>query len=91
LFENHFTDVPDAEINLITHENALRAFQHDPFAHIPKAECTVGVLRAQAKDVDLSLKSHSGVPPAEHDGPVTAGDITKQLAQSFVAPPVSTS
>ena len=56
--------VPDAEVNQITHENALRHFRLDPFAHIPKERCRVGALRAQARDVDLSVASKGGKPPS---------------------------
>ena len=82
-----FTDVPDAEINKITHENAMRLFQYDPFRHIPRAQCTAGALRAQAKDVDLSpLKTGGGTPPSVEPGrPVTTADVTKQLASAFVS------
>ena len=86
LFERHFAGVPEREVHQITHGNALRTFRLDPFVHLPREQCTVGALRAQAKDVDLSLQSHPGRPPAEHDGPVTAADITHQLATAFVAP-----
>jgi predicted TIM-barrel fold metal-dependent hydrolase len=40
--------VPDAEVAKITHLNAMRIFQYDPFAHRPREQCTVGALRAQA-------------------------------------------
>jgi predicted TIM-barrel fold metal-dependent hydrolase len=38
----------DATINRLTHENALRELRFDPFASRPRAECTVGALRAEA-------------------------------------------
>jgi predicted TIM-barrel fold metal-dependent hydrolase len=43
-------DVPDDEVNKITHENAMRIFRYDPFALRPREQCTVGALRAQAAD-----------------------------------------
>jgi predicted TIM-barrel fold metal-dependent hydrolase len=49
--------VPDDEIDKITHRNAARHFRLDPFASRPKEECTVGALRAQATDVDITPKS----------------------------------
>jgi predicted TIM-barrel fold metal-dependent hydrolase len=49
--------VPDDEINKMTHENAMRHFRYDPFAHIPKEQASVGALRAQATDVDLGYRS----------------------------------
>lgn len=39
----------EATINAITHENAMRLFKFDPFAHRPREQCTVGALRAEAK------------------------------------------
>ena len=50
-------DVPDDEIDAITHLNALRHFRFDPFAHRPREECTVGALRARAADVDVAPRS----------------------------------
>ncbi len=37
--------VTDAELDKITHENAMRWYRFDPFAHIPREQCTVGALR----------------------------------------------
>ncbi|MSO79628.1 MAG: amidohydrolase [Acidimicrobiia bacterium] len=42
--------VPDDEVAKITHENAMRIYQFDPFAHRSKDQCTVGALRAEVKD-----------------------------------------
>jgi predicted TIM-barrel fold metal-dependent hydrolase len=42
--------VPDDEVNKITHDNAMRIFRYDPFAHRPREQCTVGALRARAAD-----------------------------------------
>ena len=46
--------VPDDEIDKITHRNAMAHFRFDPFAHRPRAACTVGALRAGASDVDVA-------------------------------------
>jgi hypothetical protein len=65
----------------------MRHFRYDPFARIPKQQCTVGALRAQARHVDLSLKSAGGAPPAPEDAPfVTIGHVIKQLSQAFATP-----
>ena len=64
-------DLPDDEIDKITHLNAMKAFQYDPFEHIPREQCTVGALRAQATDVDLTLRSH-GKGKFQEEGIVTA-------------------
>jgi predicted TIM-barrel fold metal-dependent hydrolase len=81
-------DVPKEEVDKITHLNAMRHFQYDPFSKIPPAECTVGALRAKAQDVDLSLmKGGGGKPPSDYaKGFVTIGDVLKQLAHSFAVP-----
>ncbi|MGZ4703927.1 MAG: amidohydrolase family protein [Acidimicrobiales bacterium] len=52
-------DVPDDEIRKITYENAMRWYSFDPFAHVTKAEATVGVLREQAAGHDVSVMSRS--------------------------------
>jgi len=47
--------VPDDDIDKMTYINAMRDFHFDPFAHRPKEQCTVGALRAEATDVDISV------------------------------------
>src|SRR5437764_6652520 len=47
----------DEVINKVTHENAMRIFQFDPFAHRAKEQCTVAALRAEAGDVDVVTRS----------------------------------
>ena len=78
--------VPEAEINQMTHENAIKFFQLDSFSHRSKEKCTAGALRAESPDVDLSIKSAGGKPAREGGGPVTSQDITQQLAQAFAEP-----
>jgi predicted TIM-barrel fold metal-dependent hydrolase len=51
--------VPDHEINQITHGNAMRWYSFDPFAHVPRAQATVGALRAEAVGHDVSVMSRS--------------------------------
>jgi hypothetical protein len=36
----------------------MRHFRYDPFAHRPRESCTVGALRAEAHDVDVTPRSH---------------------------------
>ncbi|MBV8986415.1 MAG: amidohydrolase family protein, partial [Acidimicrobiia bacterium] len=62
-------DLPDDEVNRITHLNAMRHFQYDPFARIPKEEATVGALRKRAEGWDISPK-----PAAEQRASRTSGD-----------------
>ena len=45
-------ELPESDINRITHENAIRHFQFDPFAYRSKDDCRVGALRAEATGVD---------------------------------------
>jgi predicted TIM-barrel fold metal-dependent hydrolase len=52
----YLSDVPDDEVDKITHANAMRLFRYDPFATRPRAQCTVEALRAEAADVDTSLR-----------------------------------
>jgi predicted TIM-barrel fold metal-dependent hydrolase len=52
-------DVPDADINKITHENAMRWYQFDPFTHVPRAQATVGALRASVPGHDTSVRARS--------------------------------
>jgi predicted TIM-barrel fold metal-dependent hydrolase len=49
--------ISDDEIAKITHRNAMRVFQFDPFAVRSRSNCTVGALRAEAADVDVSIRS----------------------------------
>jgi len=51
--------VPDDEIAKITHENAMRWYSFDPFAHVSRAEATVGALRRRAEGHDVSIMSRS--------------------------------
>jgi len=56
---DHFvqSDCSADEIMKISHGNALKWLNYDPFAHIPRERATVGALRAQASNVDLSTRS----------------------------------
>jgi predicted TIM-barrel fold metal-dependent hydrolase len=69
--------VSDKEINLITHENAMRAYGFDPFAIRPREQCTVGALRAEVAGHDVSERS--GDQRRREPGTVTLG----QLAQTI--------
>jgi predicted TIM-barrel fold metal-dependent hydrolase len=42
----------DADINRITHENAMRHYQFDPYATRPREQCSAGALRAEVGEVD---------------------------------------
>jgi predicted TIM-barrel fold metal-dependent hydrolase len=67
--------LPDDDIEKITHRNAMRCFSFDPFAQRPKEQCTVRALRAEARDVDIEVKS-MGRRKADAD----AGALAARLA-----------
>jgi predicted TIM-barrel fold metal-dependent hydrolase len=50
-------NVPDAEINKMTYENAMRWYSFDPFTHITREQATVGALRKAAEGHDVSIKA----------------------------------
>ena len=68
----------DAEVNAITHENAMRLFSFDPFTHRPREECTVSALRAEGAGVDVSPRSVLGgvTTPTE---PVRIADLVERV------------
>ncbi|MBA2282925.1 MAG: amidohydrolase [Actinomycetota bacterium] len=51
-------DVSDDDLAKITHENAMRWFSYDPFAHRAKETCTVAALRAEAAGHDVAERSY---------------------------------
>ena len=57
--------LPKADVDRITHGNAMRHFRYDPFAHIPRQQATVGALRAQAVGWDISIRSVKPLRPAQ--------------------------
>jgi len=51
------SDVPDAELASISHENAMRWYSFDPFAHRAKDQCTVAALREEAAGHSVEIRS----------------------------------
>jgi Amidohydrolase len=51
--------VSDTDINKMTHENAMRWYSFDPFAHLPREQATVGALRREAEGHDVSVRALS--------------------------------
>jgi hypothetical protein len=75
----------DAQINKVTHLNAMRFFKFDPFKHHKREELTVAALRAKAKadKVDITPKSFGGARPlaeGEAERPITSGDLMKMFS-----------
>jgi len=52
-------NVPDDEVNKITHQNAMRWYSFDPFTHISREQATVGALRKAAEGHDVSIRALS--------------------------------
>lgn len=83
---NQPTDV----IDKITHENALKLYNFDPFSVLGgKQNCTVGHLRHLGRDVDISprvglggLKTESMNKVGEARRPVTSGEIQAMFASA---------
>jgi hypothetical protein len=61
------TDLTDDEINQITHLNAMKFFQYDPFSIRPREKCAAGALRAEAVGHDISIVAKGR--RTEHDEP----------------------
>jgi predicted TIM-barrel fold metal-dependent hydrolase len=55
----------DEVVKQITHLNAMRHYQFDPFKIRPAEKCTVAALRAESPDVDVV--THVGRPADERD------------------------
>jgi predicted TIM-barrel fold metal-dependent hydrolase len=77
-------------IDKITHQNAMKFFNFDPFKHRSRKELTVGALRAQAAaaHVDISPRSSGGaapLQPGETPRTVTSGDIVRMFSQQSQA------
>jgi predicted TIM-barrel fold metal-dependent hydrolase len=49
--------VSDVEVDLISHENAMRWYGFDPFATRPKERSTVGALRAEVAGHDVAIRA----------------------------------
>jgi predicted TIM-barrel fold metal-dependent hydrolase len=50
-------DVPAAELDKITYQNAMRWYSFDPFSFRPRDKSTVGALRAEVSGHDVSIQS----------------------------------
>jgi predicted TIM-barrel fold metal-dependent hydrolase len=79
MLSKSLSGLSDSEVAAITYENACREFSFDPFAHIDKADATVGALRAAAAGVDVSdTPVHEGLElPTE---PVRIIDLANRVS-----------
>jgi hypothetical protein len=84
---NSIKILSDEQIDKVTHKNAMRFFNFDPFQHHKREDLTVQSLRAKAAadKVDTTLLSAGGVATplvlGEAPRPVTTGDMAKMLAR----------
>ncbi len=74
----------DAQIDKVTHQNAMRFFRFDPLAIHGRESLTVGALRQKAREagVDTTPTSSGGATPlakGEALRPVTSGDIVNMF------------
>lgn len=74
----------DAQIDKITHGNAMRDFKFDLFQHHARADLTVAALRQKAaqQGVDTSVRSSAGAAPlaaGEEARAITSGDIVQMF------------
>ena len=76
--------VSEEDVAAITHVNAMREFQFDPFAVRDRADCTVAALRAEAGHVDTEPVASGRViePP---DSPVTLLDLMEKAEKIIAA------
>jgi predicted TIM-barrel fold metal-dependent hydrolase len=80
VFASSALALTDEEVDKITHLNAMRHFQYDPFSVLGgRANCTVGALRKQVEGHDVSIKSHAreGI---RGDSAQAARDLVKMAA-----------
>jgi len=87
---NCVKDLPRQTIDKVTHLNAMRLFNYDPFTQLGgRQNCTVGALRALAGHVDVSprvgmggLETESMKVAAEERRPITSGEINRMMASA---------
>ena len=72
--------MPDDELNKITYENAMRWYSYDPFSVTPKAEATVGALRAKAAGHDVSVRAFDRGRIERSGHGVTSADIAAKAS-----------
>ena len=63
----HFDGVSDADIDRMTHLNAMKHFSYEPFGALGgKQNCTVGALRESARGHDVSIRSTNATKVGQH-------------------------
>ena len=64
-FAKTFSTLDVDQIKKISHENAMRHYRFDPFAHRERERCTASALRSEALDVDTVTRA--GRPADQRD------------------------
>jgi predicted TIM-barrel fold metal-dependent hydrolase len=77
LLAHSLEGVPDDEIDKITHLNAMKIYQFEPFSVRPREQCTVGALKAEGAGVDISMRSMG----RGKGTPMTARELAKIAGQ----------
>ncbi len=73
-------DVSDEDIDKVTHLNAMKHYNYDPFSVLGGREkCTVGALRAQVEGHDVTIKSQRRVGDQRINA-AEAGDVLAKMA-----------
>ncbi|MGE0386056.1 MAG: amidohydrolase family protein [Gammaproteobacteria bacterium] len=76
--------LPQADIDKVTHLNAMREYSFDPFSILGRGNCTVRALRARAAHVDTApTLGLGGIAMRERPGQVTSGDFKRQMERQF--------
>jgi predicted TIM-barrel fold metal-dependent hydrolase len=77
-------DIPDDELNKITHLNAMREFSFRPFDHLSREKCTVGALKHAAREVDTRPKRGLGGGQTGRKKPSHGGRHEHSVAEATV-------
>ena len=75
-FMKQMDGVSRQDIDRMSHQNAMRLFNFDPFAVTPREQCTVGALRRRAAGHDVSIVAKG--PARTHAHATLAGDLANR-------------
>jgi predicted TIM-barrel fold metal-dependent hydrolase len=70
--------IPDDEIAKMTHENAMRCYNFDPFQFRTKARSTVGALRAEVPGHDVATRPYDKGRFERTGAGIDVGDLAKR-------------
>jgi predicted TIM-barrel fold metal-dependent hydrolase len=80
VFAESMVDVSDEDIDKVTHLNAMKHYNYDPFSVLGGREkCTVGALRATVEGHDVAIKSQRREGDLRINA-VEAGDVLAKMA-----------